>query len=135
MGLRVCPESSCCIEEFSEHEANGSEAQESKHFAIAVLPVLGEPAASIEPGDAALDDPALGENHKSVGAVGALDDFDVQIWPNVCQPGCKFRSLIGAVCDQKFQKWKLVEQGRQHHNAAITILNVGGMNLRMKQQA
>jgi hypothetical protein len=37
-----------------------SEAQEGEVLAIEVLPIVDEPAAVIKPGDAALDDAAVG---------------------------------------------------------------------------
>jgi hypothetical protein len=40
---------------------------------VAVLPVLGEPTAAVEPGDGALDDPALGLDDKAFGMIGAFD--------------------------------------------------------------
>ena len=58
--LRVCPESLGRIAKFSEHEADRCKAQERKRLAIKVLPILGEPAAAIEPSDGSFDDPAFG---------------------------------------------------------------------------
>jgi hypothetical protein len=64
--LRVCPERSDGIAEFSEHEADRGEAQECQRFAIEVLPIFGEPSATVEPGEGTLDDPALGQHRKSL---------------------------------------------------------------------
>src|SRR4030095_6365601 len=47
--LRVRPETSGWIAKFSEHEADGGEAQESERRAIEVLPIFGEPPATVEP--------------------------------------------------------------------------------------
>ena len=47
--LKVRPNTSSRITEFSEHEADGSEFQESDGSAVEIFPVLGEPAAAIEP--------------------------------------------------------------------------------------
>ena len=45
------------------------------------------------------------------------------------------RALIAAVSKQLLQKRELSEHRAQDENAAIAILNIGGMNERMKQQA
>jgi hypothetical protein len=44
----------------------------------------------------------------------------------------ELRSLISAVGEERLQKGKHPEQGRHDENAAVTILNVGGMNDGMK---
>lgn len=49
--------------------------------------------------------------------------------------GSELRSLVTAVREQLLQKWEFSEHRAQKKNAAIAILNVGGMNERMKQQA
>ena len=41
---------------------------------------------------------------------------------------------IGAVGKQLLQEWKLAEQRRQQHDAAVAILNAGGMNDGVQQQ-
>jgi N-formylglutamate amidohydrolase len=55
--LRVCPRTSSAIAKFSEHEADGCEAQECERLAIEVLPIFGKPSAAVEPSNGALDDP------------------------------------------------------------------------------
>ena len=42
---------------------NGSEVI---RFAIEVLPIFGEPSATVEPGEGTLDDPVLGQHRKSL---------------------------------------------------------------------
>ena len=42
------------ITEFSQHEADRGEFEEGEGISVAVLPVLGQPAASVQPGDGAL---------------------------------------------------------------------------------
>src|SRR5450759_3739094 len=60
--LRVRPISSSRITEFSQHEANGCEAQEDQAAEVEIFPVLGKPAATIEPRNGALDDPSARQN-------------------------------------------------------------------------
>ena len=52
--------------------------QERKRLSIAVLPILGEPSAAIEPSKRALDNPAFGQDNKPFGPIRALDDLHVQ---------------------------------------------------------
>ena len=47
----------------------------------------------------------------------------------------KDRPLIGTVGKQLLQEWKLTEQRRQQCDATIAILNAGGMNDGVQQQA
>ena len=42
---------------------------------LEALPILGEPAASVAPGDGAFEDPALGQRQKALRLVGSLDDL------------------------------------------------------------
>ena len=60
ISLRVRPETLCRITEFSEHESNGRELDEGERVAVEVLPVLGQSAAAVEPGDGAFDHPTPG---------------------------------------------------------------------------
>ena len=52
--------------------------EKGERIVIAILPILGEPAAAIEPRDGAFNDPALGFDHKAFGVIGTFDDFDCQ---------------------------------------------------------
>jgi hypothetical protein len=81
------------------------------------------------------DDPSAGQNLKALGHIGALDDLGVDKGQGVLLGVAELRALIAAVCKQLLQKRKLSEHRAQHENAAITILNIGRMNERMKQEA
>jgi hypothetical protein len=90
-------------------------------------PILGEPSAAIEPRNGALDDPAFGQDHKSV---------DLTISMSRC--GSMFTSAfknLGSCREQRLQKVKHTEQCRHDENASIAILNVGRMNDSVKQEA
>ena len=58
--LRVRPETSSGVAEFSEHETDRSELEEGERCAVEVLPVLCQAPAAVEPSDGALDDPTPG---------------------------------------------------------------------------
>ena len=66
--------------------------------------------------------------------LGSFDDFGFKARPDFCQRVAENRSLVGAVGKQFFEEWKLTEQRRQQADAAIAILNGGGMNDGMQQQ-
>ena len=68
--LRVRPETLCRITEFSEHESNGRELDEGERVAVEVLPVLGQSAAAVEPGDGAFDHPTPGLDDEALHPIG-----------------------------------------------------------------
>jgi hypothetical protein len=58
----------------AEHEADHGEADVRSGFAGVTLVVAGEPTATADPGQRALDDPAFREHDETV-AVAAADDL------------------------------------------------------------
>jgi hypothetical protein len=60
--------------------------------------------------------------------IGSFDDFGFETGQNRGERVAKDRPLIGAVSEQLLEEWKLTEQRRQQYDAAIAILNAGGMN-------
>ena len=72
--LRVHSGSCCYLTKLSHHQANGGPAEEGKTVAVEALPVLGERAVAIKPGDGPLDDPAFWRHHECV-EITALDDL------------------------------------------------------------
>ena len=133
--LRVRPETLCRITEFSEHESNGRELDEGERVAVEVLPVLGQSAAAVEPGDGAFDHPTPGLDDEALHPIGSLDDLGLEIGQDAGQDAVKDRPLIGAVGEQFPEKGKQTEQGRQQRETAVAILNVGGGDDAVQQQA
>ena len=133
--LRVRPETLCRITEFSEHESNGRELDEGERVAVEVLPVLGQSAAAVEPGDGAFDHPTPGLDDEALHPIGSLDDLGLEIGQDAGQGTVKDRPLIGAVGEQFPEKGKQTEQGRQQRETAVAILNVGGGDDAVQQQA
>ena len=133
--LRVRPETLCRITEFSEHESNGREFDEGERVAVEVLPVLGQSAAAVEPGDGAFDHPTPGLDDEALHPIGSLDDLGLEIGQDAGQGAVKDRALIGAVGEQFPEKGKQTEQGRQQRETAVAILNVGGGDDAVQQQA
>jgi hypothetical protein len=76
--VRVRPETSSRITKFSEHEADGCEAQERERIVVEIFPVLGKPATAVEPADCSLDDPALWQNDKALGSIATTHDLGYQ---------------------------------------------------------
>ena len=133
--LRVRPGTLCRITEFSEHESNGRELDEGERVAVEVLPVLGQSAAAVEPGDGAFDHPTPGLDDEALHPIGSLDDLGLEIGQDAGQGAVKDRALIGAVGEQFPEKGKQTEQGRQQRETAVAILNVGGGDDAVQQQA
>ena len=75
-----------------------------------------------------LDDEAL-------HPIGSLDDLGLEIGQDAGQGAVKDRPLIGAVGEQFPEKGKQTEQGRQQRETAVAILNVGGGDDAVQQQA
>ena len=48
------------VTKLSQHEADGGEFQEGEGIAVAIFPILGETATTVEPCDGSFNDPALG---------------------------------------------------------------------------
>ena len=133
--LRVRPATLWRITEFSEHESNGRELDEGERVAVEVLPVLGQSAAAVEPGDGAFDHPTPGLDDEALHPIGSLDDLGLESGQDAGQGAVKDRALIGAVGEQFPEKGKQTEQGRQPRETAVAILNVGGGDDAVQQQA
>ena len=132
--VRVRPGTSSGITKFSEHEADGCEAQECERLAIEVLPILGKPSAAVEPSNGALDDPPAWEDHKSFDLIGPLDDFSFEVRQDTRKGIVEFRPLIGGVGKQLLQEGIHPKQSRKQQDAAVAILDIGGVNDGVQQQ-
>ena len=53
--------------------------KESERVVVAVLPILGEAATSIEPADGTLNNPALRLDDKALRVVATPDDFGDEV--------------------------------------------------------
>ena len=88
----------------------------------------------MEPGNGALDDPAFGQDGESFGLIRTLDDFDFEARPDFRQCGAEPRPLVGGVGNELDQERMQSEQCREQQDAAIAILDIGGMNDCVQQQ-
>ena len=66
--------------------------------------------------------------------IGSFDDFGFETRQDFGERVSKNRPLIGAVGKQFLKEWKPTEQCRQQGDAAIAILDAGGMNDGVQQQ-
>src|SRR5271165_2924330 len=133
--LRVCPRTSRGIALLSQHEADGGEAQEGERLAVEAFPILGQSSAAAEPGQAAFDDPALGQDDEAFDLIRSFDDFDVEARQNAFHRALELRPLVAGVGIELDQEREGAEQARHHERAAVAILDVSGMHDRMHQQA
>ncbi len=68
-------------------------------------------------------------------AVGALDDIQVDPAADGSQPGLELRALVAAV-GVEFQQERVQPEQRPHQqHATIAVLDVGGVDDRLPQQA
>ncbi len=133
-GLSVYPGSFAILAKLSDHQPDGCPAQERQAVAVQAFPVLGQTAAPVEPGDGPLDNPALGQHHE-FASVGSLDDLHVDLLTNLPQTLLELRALIAAVGVELQQKRKQAEQCAHQEYATVAILDIGGMNDGVQQQA
>ena len=108
--------------------------EEGECVVIAVFPVLGEPTATVEPGDGALDDPTFGFDDKAFGMIGAFDDLNHQAAHRCGSTVAEYRSCIGAVSEQLAQERELPEQSAQQDDTTVAILNIGSRHQRVQHQ-
>jgi hypothetical protein len=66
---------------------------------------------------------------------GSFDDFGFETGQRLGERVAEDRPLVGAVGEQLLEEWKLAEQRRQQHDAAVAVLNAGGMHDGVQQQA
>ena len=82
-----------------------------------------------------IDPPTPGLDDEALHPIGSLDDLGLEIGQDAGQGAVKDRPLIGAVGEQFPEKGKQTEQGRQQRETAVAILNVGGGDDAVQQQA
>ena len=102
---------------------------------VEVFPVLGQTATASQPTDGALDDPAFGQNDEAFGLIAAADDFSFEVGQDFCQGVVEPRSLIGSVGKELPQERIHPEQAHKQQDSSVAILDVGGVNDGVEQQA
>lgn len=135
MLLRVYPGSSGFLTELSQHKPDGCETQEREGFPVQALPVFGETSAAVEPGDGSFDDPAFWQDGEPFHHVRALDDLHLDLPHGPLQTTLKLRSLVATVGVKLEQEGVEAEHGRHQKHAAVAVLDIGGVDDGVKQEA
>ena len=100
-----------------------------------VFEVLCQPAATSKPSEGAFDHPPSRDDFEACRLIGTFHDLGHKIWQSLLLGCAEFGALIASVGEEPAQKWIKPKQGRQHQAAPIAILNVGGMDHSVQQQA
>lgn len=110
----------------SEHDADHGEADEGGDGARVALEVAREAAVAADPGEAALDDPTLGQDDEAM-RVAPLDDIQL--------PGAgpgdgarQLRPLIAAVGVDALDEGERAAALAQQRDRAVVILDICGMD-------
>jgi hypothetical protein len=116
-----------------EHESDHCDADKGCNGARVAFEVSSEASASTDPGQGALDDPALWQDFE-VLKVGAFDDLDC---PGSCprDGGGHFRPLVAAVGVDALDEGKEPASLAQQLAGAIAILDVAGVDHDAQQEA
>ena len=102
---------------------------------VEAFPVLGQSSAAAEPNECAFDDPAFGQRDEACGLTRSLDDLDVDARQNPFDRALELRPLVTAVGIELDQERKGAEQARHQQRPAVAVLDVGGVDDGVHQQA
>lgn len=118
----------------SEHDADHSEANEGGGGLGITLEIACQPAVMADPGERAFDNPAFGQDDEAMQRV-ALDDFQFPA-TRLGDDGRRLRSLIAGIGEDALDKGKQAAGAPvEHPSGAIAILDVGGMDDNVQEQA
>ena len=108
--------------------------QEGECVVVAVLPILGEAATSIEPANGTLDDPALRLDDEAFCVVATPDDLGHEVGHDIGDTVGEDWPGIGTVREQHAQEGELTEQRGQQQHSAVAVLDVGSGDQGVQQQ-
>ena len=77
----------------------------------------------------------LGSATKPVASIRSLDDLDIDARQNPFHRALELRSLVATVGIELDQERKGAEQARHQQRATVAVLDVGGVDDRVHQQA
>jgi hypothetical protein len=97
------------------------------------LEVLGQAAIAAEPGERALDQPALGQDGKAMAAGRTLDDLEPQALLRGGTGGSL--ALIAAIGEDQTEPGKAPAQAAADQRQPVAVLDAGGVDHDHQQQA
>ena len=99
------------------------------------LDVFSETPVAIELGEGALDHPAAGQQHETLGGIGTPDDLDRP--PAKNSERCRERlACIAAIGEEVAEPWIQRAQRSDDADGAVgPVLNIGGVHLHAQQMA
>ncbi len=95
--------------------------------------ILGQSAASSEPGECPFDNPSTRQNREAFRLVRSLDDLDRPA-PELLQPPLQLVARITTIGEDMQQPWPLVTDGFQEIGRAVAILDIGTMHRQTNHQ-
>ena len=123
------------IAEASQHEADGCELQECQRVVGEVLKVFGQPTATIEPCQGALDHPAHRQHLEPFGLIRSFHDLHRELRQALRHSVDKLRSLITRIGKQLEQKRIHPEKSGEQQHTAVPVLDIRRMHDGVQQQA
>src|SRR5881398_3451935 len=123
-----------CPGEAAEHDADHGQPDEGSDGAGVSLEIARQAAIAADPGQGAFDDPALGQDDEFVQFI-ALDDLKHP----TTGAGSRSRgagSLIAGIGEDALDEGKETAGASiKNQSGAVAVLNVGGMNDNVQQEA
>jgi len=103
------------------------------HASAEAMDFFGQSAASTEPCEGSLDDPAAGQHLEALGRMGTLDDLHCPV-ADLAQGAAQLGSGISAVEKDMTQPRESLADGFQHIGRTIPIPDVGAVNQKTDQR-
>ena len=72
----------------------------------AVLKVLSQAAAPVEPSEGAFDDPSAGQHDEALCSIGPLDDFDLHLSELSGSARREPGSLVATIGEHRAEEWE-----------------------------
>ena len=116
-----------------EHDTDHGEADEGGDSHSVTLEVASQAAIATDPGERPFDNPPFGQDLEARN-VGSLHDLQL---PCSCSPDNERHLLSGIATISKdaFDKREQSSCPAQQQEGTVTVLNVGGMNDNVQQEA
>lgn len=132
--LRVRPKSSC-PGQASEHQFDDGKVDEGSGGSGEVFEIAGEASVATDPGEGSLDDPALGLEDETLGAIGAFDYLDAPV-AGTAGGLADARSLVAGIGEDGGDEGKASPHPfGQDERRAVAVLDACLMDDRGKQKA